>query len=102
MATNLAIDPKLLNHALEVSGLRTKKEAVTVALREFIARRERAAIVDSFGTLDWDERVAVTGMILLELHGSVDALIAAIANDPVLLTTDRDFERAAQLTNAPS
>jgi Arc/MetJ family transcription regulator len=55
MATNLAIDPDLLNHALAVSGVRTKKEAVTIALREFIARREQARIVESFGTLDWDE-----------------------------------------------
>lgn len=55
MATNLAIDPDLLNQALEVSGLRTKKEAVTVALEEFIARRARAKIVESFGTLEWDE-----------------------------------------------
>ncbi len=55
MATNLAIDPDLLDHALAVSGVRTKKEAVTIALREFIARREQARIVESFGTLDWDE-----------------------------------------------
>ena len=55
MATNLAIDPDLLNHAVAVSGARTKKEAVTIALREFIARREQAKIVESFGTLDWDE-----------------------------------------------
>ena len=55
MATNLAIDPDLLNHALAVSGVRTKKEAVTIALREFIARREQAKVVESFGTLDWDE-----------------------------------------------
>lgn len=55
MATNLAIDPELLEHALAVSGARTKKEAVTIALREFIARREQAKIVDSFGTLDWEE-----------------------------------------------
>lgn len=55
MATNLAIDPELLNHAVAVSGVRTKKEAVTIALREFIARREQAKIVESFGTLDWDE-----------------------------------------------
>ncbi len=54
MATNLAIDPELLDHALAVSGVRTKKEAVTIALREFIARREQAGIVESFGTLDWD------------------------------------------------
>lgn len=55
MATNLAIDPDLLEHALAVSGVRTKKEAVTMALREFIARREQARIVESFGTLDWNE-----------------------------------------------
>ncbi|MBN9105517.1 MAG: type II toxin-antitoxin system VapB family antitoxin [Propionibacteriaceae bacterium] len=55
MATNLAIDPDLLDHALSVSGVRTKKEAVTIALREFIARREQARIVESFGTFDWDE-----------------------------------------------
>lgn len=55
MATNLAIDPELLNHALAVSGVRTKKEAVTIALQEFIARRERAKIVESFSTLDWDD-----------------------------------------------
>lgn len=51
MATNLAIDPDLLNQALAVSGFRTKKETVTVALREFIARREQAGIVDLFGIL---------------------------------------------------
>ena len=33
MATNLAIDPDLLNHALAVSGVRTKKEAVTIMTR---------------------------------------------------------------------
>ncbi len=55
MATNLAIDPALLNQALEVSGVRTKKEAVTIALEEFIARRAQARIVESFGSLDWDD-----------------------------------------------
>lgn len=55
MATNLAIDPELLDHALAVSGERTKKAAVTVALQEFIARREQAKILDLMGSLDWDE-----------------------------------------------
>ncbi|KAB7744841.1 type II toxin-antitoxin system VapB family antitoxin [Nostocoides sp. F2B08] len=55
MATNLALDPKLLEEALAVSGARTKKEVVTMALREFIARRAQAEIVTSFGTLDWDD-----------------------------------------------
>lgn len=38
----------------ESSGL-AKEEALTIALREFIARREQARTVELFGTLDWDE-----------------------------------------------
>jgi Arc/MetJ family transcription regulator len=44
MATNLAIDPELLERALRVSGERTKKAAVTKALHEFIARREQRRV----------------------------------------------------------
>lgn len=54
MATNLAIDPELLQRALEVSGEKTKTATVTLALRELIARREQARLVDLFGTLEWD------------------------------------------------
>ena len=54
MATNLAIDPSLLDRALAVSGEKTKKAAVTRALEEFIARREQRKILELFGTLDWD------------------------------------------------
>ncbi len=54
MATNLALDPDLLDRALAVSGERTKKAAVTKALEEFIARREQRGILDLFGKLDWD------------------------------------------------
>lgn len=54
MATNLAIDPRLLERALKVSGERTKTAAVTRALREFVARREQRRIVDLFGALEWD------------------------------------------------
>lgn len=56
MATNLAIDPVLLNKALEVGGEKTKKATVNKALREFIARREQARVLDLFGTLDWDDQ----------------------------------------------
>lgn len=54
MATNLQIDPELLEQALRVSGEKTKKAAVTRALREFIARRKQREILDLFGSLDWD------------------------------------------------
>ena len=55
MATNLAIDPDLLDRALEVSGERTKKAAVTKALQEFVARREQRRIAELLGKLEWDE-----------------------------------------------
>lgn len=54
MATNLALDPALLERAFAVSGERTKKAAVTRALEEFIARREQRRLVELFGSLQWD------------------------------------------------
>lgn len=54
MATNLSIDPELLEKALQVSGEKTKKAAVTQALVEFIAKRERTRVKELFCQLDWD------------------------------------------------
>jgi hypothetical protein len=52
---NLSIDPDLLDRALEVSGERTKKAAVTRALQEFIARRQQKRLLELIGKLEWDE-----------------------------------------------
>jgi hypothetical protein len=54
MATNLSIDPNLIELAREVSGERTKKAAVTKALEEFIARRRQQRLLDLMGKLEWD------------------------------------------------
>ena len=54
MATNLSIDPELIERALELSGERTKKAAVTKALEEFIARRQQKRVLELFGRLEWD------------------------------------------------
>lgn len=54
LATNLSIDPELINRALEVSGERTKKAAVTRALEEFIARRRQRRLLELMGKLEWD------------------------------------------------
>jgi Arc/MetJ family transcription regulator len=54
MATNLAIDPELIERALQVSGERTKKAAVTKALQEFIARRQQKHLLELLGKLEWD------------------------------------------------
>ncbi len=55
MATNLSIDPDLLNEALRVGGEKTKKATVNRALREFLARWKQKGIVELFGKLEWDD-----------------------------------------------
>lgn len=55
MATNLDLDPGLIDRAVAVSGEPSKKAAVTLALKEFIARREQARIAELLGQLEWDD-----------------------------------------------
>jgi len=52
--TNLAIDDKLIEAAKRLGGHRTKREAVTVALTEYIQRRNRLAALKTLGTIDFD------------------------------------------------
>ena len=54
MATRLTLDPALIDRAVAVSGGRSKKAAVTVALKEFIACREQGRIAELLGQLEWD------------------------------------------------
>jgi Arc/MetJ family transcription regulator len=54
MATNLAIDPELLEQALALGGKRTKRATVEEALTEYIQRRLRQKAVEHFGTFDFD------------------------------------------------
>jgi hypothetical protein len=54
MATNLAIDDELLQEALEISGLKTKKDTVNLALKEFVDRHKQLEIINIFGTMDPD------------------------------------------------
>jgi hypothetical protein len=54
MSTNLDIDPKLLERALQVGGERTKTATVTRALEEYVARRGQSRVRELFGSLEWD------------------------------------------------
>jgi hypothetical protein len=55
MPTNLAIDDRLIEEARQLGHHRTKKEAVTAALDEYIRRRNQVQILDLFGTIDYHE-----------------------------------------------
>ena len=54
MASNLLIDNDLLDLALEVGGLKTKKDTVNQALKEYVKRRKTADIISLFGTIEYD------------------------------------------------
>ena len=56
MATNLALDDKLIREAVKIGKHRTKKEAVTAALNEYVKRRKRLRILDLFGQVDYDPK----------------------------------------------
>ena len=53
MATKLSLDPGLIERAFELSGERTRKAAVTLALQEFVARRSQKRLVELMGKLEW-------------------------------------------------
>lgn len=54
MPTNLAIDDRLITEAQKLGRHRTKKDAVTAALDEYIQRRKQHDILPLFGTIDYD------------------------------------------------
>ena len=54
MATNLALDDKLIQEAQRAGKHKTKKEAVTAALAEYVKRRKQLRILDAFGTFEFD------------------------------------------------
>lgn len=54
MATNLSIDAGLLNEALLIGGLPSKKDTVNQALAEFVQRRKQREITVLFGQLPHD------------------------------------------------
>ncbi|MEZ5534712.1 MAG: type II toxin-antitoxin system VapB family antitoxin [Thiolinea sp.] len=54
MATNLALDTKLLEEALSIGGLKSKKDTVNQALKEFVQRRKQKEIFELFGNFPAD------------------------------------------------
>jgi hypothetical protein len=56
VATNLDLDDRLIEQARRVGGYKTKKEAVTAALQEFLKRRQQLRILNLFGTIPYDPK----------------------------------------------
>lgn len=58
MATNLALNDKLLSRAMKLGSMRTKRDTVNTALQEFIDRRSQKKILEIEGGIsfrsDWD------------------------------------------------
>jgi hypothetical protein len=55
MATNLALDDTLIVEAQKLGHHRTKRDAVTQALVEYIQRRKQSDILELFGKIDYDK-----------------------------------------------
>jgi Arc/MetJ family transcription regulator len=53
MATNLALDDKLIEAAVRAGGHKTKKAAVTAALTEYVRSRRRRQILRWRGQVDY-------------------------------------------------
>ncbi|MGA2004962.1 MAG: type II toxin-antitoxin system VapB family antitoxin [Terriglobales bacterium] len=54
MATNLALDDELIEAARRAGGHKTKKDAVTAALAEYVRRRKQVKLLSAFGTIEFD------------------------------------------------
>ena len=56
MATNLELDDKLIEAARKLGRHKTKREAVTRALQEYVQWLKQQAIVSEFGKIDYDPK----------------------------------------------
>lgn len=56
MATNLALDDKLIEDAVKAGRHKTKKEAVTAALTAYVRSHKQKRIKDLFGMIEYDEK----------------------------------------------
>ena len=54
MPTNLALDDRLIEEARRAGKHKTKKEAVTAALDEYVRKRKQMRILEAFGTFSLD------------------------------------------------
>lgn len=54
MATDLSVDDQLIEEAQRIGQHKTKTDAVSAALKEYIQRHQQMSVTDLFGTIDYD------------------------------------------------
>jgi Arc/MetJ family transcription regulator len=66
MRINIVLDDRLVTEAMRLTGARSKREAVHLALRELVNRRRRRSVLDLVGqdliAADYDVRAVRAGM----------------------------------------
>jgi Arc/MetJ family transcription regulator len=55
MATNLALDDQLIRAAQRAGQHKTKKDAVTAALKQYIAQKRQLTALKLVGKIDFDK-----------------------------------------------
>ena len=55
MATNLALDDRLIEEARRIGRHKTKREAVTAALEEYVRRRRQLGVLDLRESIEFDQ-----------------------------------------------
>ena len=54
MRTNIVIDDDLLTEAMQLTGLRTKREVIDTALRRLVRLGRQRAVLALEGTVSWE------------------------------------------------
>ncbi|HRX63331.1 MAG TPA: type II toxin-antitoxin system VapB family antitoxin [Candidatus Competibacter sp.] len=65
MRTNIVLNDKLINEAMRLANVKTKREAVDIALRRFVANQKQRRILELVGqeliSPDYDYKAARAG-----------------------------------------
>lgn len=62
MRTNIEIDDDVIREVQRLTGVRTKREAVDLALRELVARHRRLGILELSGRVHWEGDLSASRM----------------------------------------
>ena len=60
MRTSIVLDDEVLAEAQRLTGARTKRETVDIALRELVARRRQRAVLELRGRFAWEGDLEVS------------------------------------------